>query len=95
MFRTAARLRTAIIASVYKKSIKSSISHNIAPHQILSLANEESDIIFQLIESGMKITGTIVGLILSLIAAIWLLGVPGIWPLFGIFGLFVLGVIMA
>lgn len=88
--RTAVRLRNGILAAVYKKTMKSLVNYRISPHQIMSLVNEESEIIFSFVENGTIIFGTVIGVVLCLLSALILLGAAGIWPLFGIFGLFVL-----
>lgn len=88
--RTAVRLRNGILAAVYKKTMKSLVNYRISPHQIMSLVNEESEIIFSFVENGAIIFGTVIGVVLCLLSALILLGAAGIWPLFGIFGLFVL-----
>lgn len=88
--RTAVRIRNGILAAVYKKTMKSLVNYRISPHQIMSLVNEESEIIFSFVENGAIIFGTIIGVVLCLLSALILLGVVGIWPLFGIFGLFVI-----
>lgn len=77
------------MAAAFSKSLKSSILYKIAPHQIASLCSDESDIIFAMVLKGTHIFSTVFGLILYLIAGILLLGPPGMWPLIGIFGLFI------
>ncbi|KAJ6638573.1 ATP-binding cassette sub-family C member 12 [Pseudolycoriella hygida] len=86
--RTANRLRTACIASTFSRIIKSSIIYKIAPHQHLLLAAEEGKFIFDMVLKGAQFTSTFIGILLFLGASIILLGVPGMWPLLGIFGLF-------
>jgi hypothetical protein len=86
--RTAIRLRTAIIGATYRKVMKSSITNKIAPHQILSYADVESEIILGLVDNGSKIIGTIAGVLISLISSVVLLNLPGLWPLLGILGCF-------
>lgn len=90
--RSAIRLRTGIIAASYKKAMKCSIANKISSHQILSFANEESDAIMSLVNNGSKIVGLSLGFIISLVASIVLLSVPGIWPLLGVLGFFCLPV---
>lgn len=84
------RLRTACISSLYKKSMKSTITHPIAPHQILSFANEESEIIMKMVENGAAFFGTIFGVIWCFIAVVVLLGAAGMYPLFGVVLLFII-----
>lgn len=61
--------------------MKSSIAYPIAPHQILSFTNEESDIIMNMIESGSLIFGNILGVVWCCISALILLLGPGMYPL--------------
>uniref|UniRef100_A0A336MBC3 CSON012647 protein n=1 Tax=Culicoides sonorensis TaxID=179676 RepID=A0A336MBC3_CULSO len=93
--RTANRLRTAIISSMFKKALKSRVNYNIAVHQIMTFTTEDGEYIFNLIEKGTLVTGILFGVILASIASIVLLGFPGIWPLFVIFPLFVIITFMA
>jgi hypothetical protein len=88
--RTATRLRSAVLSSVYRKSMESAVSYGIAAHQILAFANEEGNAIFSFVESGSLVFGTTFGVVFALIAAFVLLQVPGIWPIFGILLLFLL-----
>lgn len=90
--RTAIRLRTGIIGATYKKVIKSSVKNQIASHQILSFANDESEIILALVDNGSKIIGTIFGVLISLVSSVVLLHLPGLWPLLGVIGFFVIQV---
>ncbi|KAG4067816.1 hypothetical protein HA402_010502 [Bradysia odoriphaga] len=87
--RTASRLRTACIASTFSRIIKSSVIYKIAPHQHLLLATEEGKLIYDMVMKGTQFVSTFIGIILFLGASIVLLGVPGMWPLFGIFALFI------
>lgn len=86
--RTAIRLRTGIIGATYRKVMKSSITNKVASHQILSFANDESEILLALVDNGSKIIGTVAGVIISLISSVVLLHLPGLWPLLGILGFF-------
>lgn len=70
--------------------MKSSIAYKLAPHQILSFANEESEILMTFIEQGSLIFGIIIGLILCLVACIILLPPHGMLPFLGIIGLFII-----
>lgn len=90
--RTAIRLRTGVIAAAYRKSIKSSILNNIAPHQVLT---DDVNYIMELVDHQTKIAGTIIAMILSLVASIILLNGPGVWPIIGSIGFFVVPLILA
>lgn len=90
--RTAIRLRSGIIGATYKKIMKSSVKNQISSHQILSFVNDESDVIIGLVDNGSKIIGTVFGVLISLIASVVLLHLPGLWPILGVVGFFVLQV---
>lgn len=68
--------------------MKSTIAYPIAPHQILSLTNEESDIILNLVENGANFFGLIIGVIWCLIAALILIPASGMYPMIGVILLF-------
>lgn len=87
-YRTASRLRTACIASTFSRMIKSSVLYKIAPHQHLMLVTDEGNAICDMVVKGAQLTSTLIGIVLFLGASIVLLGIPGMWPLFGIFTLF-------
>lgn len=53
---------------------------------------DESTILTNLVMKGPHIVSHSLGLIFCVIAAVVSLGAPGMWPIFGIFGIFVLGV---
>lgn len=57
--------------------------------QHLLLATEEGKLIYEMVMKGTQFASTFIGIILFLGASIVLLGVPGMWPLFGIFALFI------
>jgi ABC-type multidrug transport system fused ATPase/permease subunit len=78
--RTATRLRSGILASVYRRAMKSSVNYNVSANQILTVANEESNVIFNVIENGALVVGTLFGVVCSLAAAFVLLNVTGFWP---------------
>ncbi|XP_055551634.1 uncharacterized protein LOC129733992 [Wyeomyia smithii] len=88
--RTAVRLRTAVLSSIYKRAMKSNIVTNISAHQIMTLANEESEVIFKLVESGVQLTGIFIGLILAAISGFLLLPVSVVLLSFGVFPLLLL-----
>jgi len=54
----------------------------------LLLGSEEGKLIYDMVMKGTHFTSTLIGIILFLGASIFLLGVPGMWPLLGIFILF-------
>lgn len=83
--RSAIRLRTAVLAASYRKVMKSSISHNISAHQVLT---DDVDNMIGLVDYLTKIFGTIIGIIMAFIASIVLLNGPGVWPLLTIIGYF-------
>ncbi|XP_058813678.1 uncharacterized protein LOC131677708 isoform X2 [Topomyia yanbarensis] len=91
--RTAVRLRTAVLSSIYKRAMKSNIVNHVSAHQIMTMANEESDILFQIVESGVQLIGIFVGLILTFIAGFILLPLSGILPLLGVLPLLLLLII--
>jgi ABC-type bacteriocin/lantibiotic exporter with double-glycine peptidase domain len=93
--RTAARLRSAVLTSVYLKSVESRVDYGISAHQIMALANEESVHLFGFVENGALIIGNLFGVMLVLLAALTLLSWPGIWPIFGIFLIFPLIAVLA
>lgn len=90
--RTAIRLRSGCIAAAYRVSIKSSILNNIAPHQVLT---DDVNHIMELVDHQTKVTGTIIAMILSLVASIILLKGPGVWPIIGSIGFFIVPLILA
>jgi hypothetical protein len=90
--RTAIRLRSGVISASYRKSIKSSVLNNITPHQILT---DDIDHIMDLVVHQTKITGTIIAMILSLVASIFLLKGPGVWPIIGSIGFFIVPLVLA
>lgn len=90
--RTAIRLRSGVIAATYRKSIKSSILNNIASHQVLT---DDVNYIMELVDHQTKITGTIIAMILSLVASILLLKGPGVWPIIGSILFFIVPLILA
>ncbi|XP_062535877.1 ATP-binding cassette sub-family C member 12-like isoform X2 [Armigeres subalbatus] len=81
--RTSIRLRTAILSSVYKRAMKSSITNQVSAHQIMTMANEESESIFQIVQSVVHMIGIIFGTVLSFISGLWLLSFSGILPIVG------------
>lgn len=90
--RTSIRLRTAVLSATYRKAIKSSIVNNIAPHQILT---DDIDNMMELVDYLTKILGTVIAMILSLVASVMLLRSPGVWPIFACIGFFCVPVILA
>lgn len=90
--RTSIRLRTAVLAATYRKAIKSSIVNNIAPHQILT---DDIDSMMELVDYLTKILGTVIAMILSLVASIVLLRGPGVWPIVACIGFFIIPLILA
>lgn len=90
--RTAIRLRTAVLAATYRKAIKSSIVNNIAPHQILT---DDIDSMMELVDYLTIILGTVIAMILSLVASVMLLRGPGVWPILACIGFFCIPVILA
>ncbi|XP_058467335.1 ATP-binding cassette sub-family C member 11-like isoform X2 [Malaya genurostris] len=88
--RTAIRLRTAVLSSIYKRAMKSNIVNNISAHQLMTMTNEESEILFQIVESGVQLIGIFVGLILTFAAGFYLLPLSGILPLLGVLPLLLL-----
>ncbi|XP_070489977.1 ATP-binding cassette sub-family C member 12-like isoform X2 [Chironomus tepperi] len=90
--RTSIRLRTAVLSATYRKAIKSSIVNNIAPHQILT---DDIDNMMELVDYLTKILGTVIAMILSLVASVLLLSTPGVWPIFACIGFFCIPVILA
>jgi hypothetical protein len=90
--RTAIRMRSGVISASYRKCIKSSVLNNIAPHQILT---DDIENIMDLVEHQTKISGTIIAMILSLVASIILLKGPGVWPIIGSIGFFIVPLILA
>ncbi|XP_063695776.1 uncharacterized protein LOC134827149 [Culicoides brevitarsis] len=93
--RTANRLRTAILAAMFKQSLKTRLSNDIAVHQIMTFTAEDGEYIFNLLEQGTLIVGILIGVIIASVASIFLLGFPGIWPLIVIFPLFIILTFMA
>lgn len=49
----------------------------------------ESELLYSLILKGTQIIGSIFGIIMYYVATLYLLGVRGFWPLWGIVGLVV------
>lgn len=92
--RTAIRLRTGCLATAFESSMKSVVTYNIAPHQLMTLVMDESEYIMEMITKGQRFLGTIFSLIISFILATSLLSTPGMWPLFVVFGLLILAVIL-
>lgn len=90
--RTAIRLRTAMLAATFRKSINSSIINNISTHQVLT---DDVDFMMDLVDYLTKILGTIVAMILALAASIVLLSGPGVWPIFAAIGFFCIPVVLA
>ena len=88
--RTAIRLRTGILTACYKKAMKSCMVHNISAHQMMNFFNEEGDSIFNLVENGTNIIGIVISVILCLVFAVILLGLPGILPFIPIIGVMIL-----
>lgn len=81
--RTAIRLRTAILSSVYKRAMKSSVINQVSAHQIITMANEESESVFQIVQSGVQMIGIVFGIVLSFVSGLILLSLSGILPLVG------------
>ncbi|XP_065095877.1 ATP-binding cassette sub-family C member 11-like isoform X2 [Ochlerotatus camptorhynchus] len=81
--RTAIRLRTAILSSVYKRAVKSNIVNQVSAHQIMTMANGESEAVFQIVESGVQMIGIIFGFVLAFVSGLILLSISGILPLVG------------
>lgn len=90
--RTAIRLRTAVLAATFRKSIKSSIVNNISTHQILT---DDVGYMMDLVDYLTKILGTIIAMILALAASIVLLSGPGVWPILAAVGFFCIPVVLA
>jgi ABC-type multidrug transport system fused ATPase/permease subunit len=90
--RTSIRLRTGVLAAIYRKALKSSVLNNISPPQILT---HDIDNHMELVNQLTKIVGTVIAIIFSLIASIVLLGGPGIWPVFACIGFFCIPLILA
>ncbi|XP_053688772.1 ATP-binding cassette sub-family C member 12-like isoform X2 [Sabethes cyaneus] len=88
--RTAVRLRTAVLSSIYKRAMKSSIVNNISAHQIMTLTNEESEFVFKLVESVVQLFGISIGLILAIISGFILLPISVVLISFGVCPLLVL-----
>lgn len=90
--RTAIRLRSAVLSATFRKCIKSSIINNISPHQILT---DDVDNMMNLVDYLTKILGTVIAMFLALAASIVLLNGPGVWPVFGSIGFFIIPVVLA
>lgn len=90
--RTAIRLRSAVLSATFRKSIKSSIVNNISTHQILT---DDVDNMMSLVDYLTKILGTVIAMILGLVASIVLLRGPGVWPIFAAIGFFCIPVLLA
>lgn len=90
--RTSIRLRSGVLAVTYRKAMKSSVLNNIAPHQILT---DDIDNLMELVNHLSKIVGTIIAVILSLVASIVLLKGPGVWPVFASIGFFCIPIVLA
>ena len=90
--RTSIRLRSAVLSATFRKSIKSSIVNNISSNQIMT---EDVDNMMNLVDYLTKILGTVIAMILALIASIVLLSGPGVWPIFGAIGFFCIPVVLA
>lgn len=82
--RTSIRLRTAVLSSIYKRTMKSSIANHVSAHQIMTTANEESDVIIQIVEALMQLIGVTFGFSLAILTGFLLLPVSGMFPLLGI-----------
>jgi len=90
--RTAIRLRSAVLAATYRKAMKSSITNNIAAHQILT---DDIENVMQLVDYMTRILGTIIAVILAIVASAVLLHGPGIWPILAAIGFFCIPIILA
>lgn len=90
--RTSIRLRSGVLAATYRKAMMSSVLNNIAPHQILT---DDIDNIMDLVNHLTKIVGTVIAVILSLVASIVLLKGPGVWPVFASIGFFCIPIVLA
>lgn len=90
--RTAIRLRSAVLSATFRKAIKSSIVNNISTQQIFT---DDIDNIMTLVHHLTKILGTVVALLLALVASVLLLDGPGVWPIFAALGFFILPVVLA
>lgn len=93
--RTAVRLRTACIGAICSKSLKASVRHRIAAHQIASLAADECQQLAEAIIKGPFLLAHLLGLGFCATAAAISLGAPGIWPLFGVVGILPVGLVCA
>lgn len=90
--RTAIRLRSAVLSATFRKCIKSSIVNNISSHQIFT---DDVENMMNLVDYLSKILGTVIAMILTLAASIVLLNGPGVWPIFGAIGFFIVPVMLA
>lgn len=90
--RTAIRLRSAVISATYRQSVKSSIVNNISCNQILT---DDIDNMMNLVDYLTKILGTVCAMLLAFICSIVLLRSPGVWPIFGAVGFFVVPIVLA
>ncbi|XP_055630835.1 ATP-binding cassette sub-family C member 11-like isoform X2 [Toxorhynchites rutilus septentrionalis] len=88
--RTAIRLRTAVLSSIYKRVMKSSIANCVSAHQIMTAANEESDAILQIVEALVQLIGVTFGFLLAFLTGFILLPFSGMLPLLGILPLLLL-----
>ncbi|KAL9693058.1 hypothetical protein quinque_012343 [Culex quinquefasciatus] len=91
--RTAVRLRTAVLSSIYKRALKSNVINHVSAHQIMTMANEESEIIFHIVDSSVQLIGIVFGFVLALIAGFVLLPISGVVPLLGVLPLLLLLII--
>lgn len=90
--RTAIRLRSAVLSATFRKSIKSSIVNNISTNQILT---DDVENMMNLVDYLTKILGTVIAMIMGLVASIVLLRGPGVWPIFAAIGFFCIPVVLA
>uniref|UniRef100_A0A1Q3FL69 Putative multidrug resistance-associated protein/mitoxantrone resistance protein n=2 Tax=Culex tarsalis TaxID=7177 RepID=A0A1Q3FL69_CULTA len=91
--RTAVRLRTAVLSSIYKRALKSNVVNHVSAHQIMTMANEESEIIFHIVDSSVQLIGIVFGFVLAFIAGFVLLPISGVVPLLGVLPLLLLLII--
>lgn len=91
--RTSIRIRTGVLSATYRKIIKSSVVNNIAPHQILT--DDVLNDVMELVNHLTKIVGTFVAIFLTLFASVFLLGNPGVWPIFACIGFFCVPIVLA
>lgn len=83
------------MGAALKKILRSKITYNISAFQLMSLFDDDSDRLFNLVEQSSLIIGVILGIFSISIGSIVLLGFPGMWPLLVLFPLLAIIILLA